>query len=209
MTKKPEPYQHANEAERLGAEIREVRKARNLTLKQLSKQISCSAAYLSRIELGTARISVELLNELSIALQVDAQWFFPKVSGRGPLEQRHVVREENRRPLSDMYTRTVQELGFEDELLSSSLSGQCYLLLSRFPPQKGSAPEHLEGYIFKGEQHGLVLTGEIEIKLGDEAIILRPGDSFSYPSLIAHRFRNRKNVEATMVWAMAPVRISW
>jgi len=108
-----------------------------------------------------------------------------------------------------MYTRTAQELGFEDELLSSSLAGQCYLLLSHFPPKKGAAPEHLEGYVFEGEQHGLVLTGEIELKLGDELIVLHTGDSFSYPSLIAHRFRNRKNKKATMVWAMTPVRISW
>ena len=197
------------DAERLGSEIREVRKARDLTLKQLSAVIGCSVAYLSRIELGTARISVELLNEISAALQVDAQWFFPKVSGDGPLEQRHVVRKKNRRPLSDMYTRSTTELGFEDELLSSSLAGQCYLLLSRFPPKKGSAPKRLEGYVFEGEQHGLVLTGEIELKLGNETIILNAGDSFSYPSLIAHRFRNRKNKRATMVWAMTPVRISW
>jgi hypothetical protein len=38
---------------------------------------------------------------------------------------------------------------------------------------------------------------------------LRKGDSFSYPSMIAHRFRNRAAKEATMVWAMSPVRISW
>ena len=209
MNKPSEQHPQASEAQRLGSEIREVRKARNLTLKQLSELTSCSAAYLSRIELGTARISVELLNEISKALDVEAQWFFPTVSGEGPLEQRHVVRKKNRRPLSDMYTRTVAELGFEDELLSSSLSGQCYLLLSRFPPKQGARPEQLEGYIFEGEQHGLVLTGEIELKLGNETIILRSGDSFSYPSLIAHRFRNRQNKEATMVWAMAPVRISW
>ncbi|MDB4222989.1 XRE family transcriptional regulator [Granulosicoccus sp.] len=209
MSKISDQHKQTSEAERLGAEIREVRNARNLTLKQLSKLISCSAAYLSRIELGTARISVELLNEISAALQVEAQWFFPTASGEGPLEQRHVVREANRRPLSEMYTRSVKELGFEDELLSSSLSGECYLLLSRFPPKRGSQPKQLEGYTFEGEQHGLVLSGEIELKLGNETIVLRAGDSFSYPSLIAHRFRNRKNKEATMVWAMAPVRISW
>ncbi|MEP4337213.1 MAG: helix-turn-helix transcriptional regulator, partial [Roseobacter sp.] len=47
-------------AERLGSEIREVRKARGLTLDELSKTVSCSTAYLSRIERGTARVSNEL-----------------------------------------------------------------------------------------------------------------------------------------------------
>ena len=197
------------DAERLGSEIREVRKARGLTLNDLSAGISCSTAYLSRIELGTARVSEALLAEISSALRVDPAWFFPAQRGDGPLERRHVVRSRNRRPLSGMYTRSEEELGFEDELLSSTLSGQCYLLLSRFPSGAGQPPEPLEGYVFEGEQHGLVLSGEIELRLGDEVIVLKKGDSFSYPSMIAHRFRNRTETEATMVWAMAPVRISW
>lgn len=197
------------DAELLGSEIREVRKARGMTLRELSRQISCSMAYLSRIELGSARVSEPLLSEISAALQVDPDWFFPKRSGAGPLEIRHVVRAENRRPLSGMYTRSKEELGFEDELLSSTLSGQCYLILSRFAPGAGNPPEPLEGYVFEGEQHAMVLTGEVELRLEDEVIVLSAGDSFSYPSMIAHRFRNRRAEEATMIWAMSPVRISW
>lgn len=196
-------------AARLGAEIREVRKARGLTLNTLSAQLSCSTAYLSRIELGKARVSDALLEEIGKALQVDPAWFLPVQSGDGQLERHHVVRAENRRQLSDMYTRSKAEMGFCDELLSSTLSGQCYLILSRFAPGTGAPPEPLEGYVFEGEQHAIVLTGEVELRLGDELIVLRAGDSFSYPSMIAHRFRNRTDQEATMVWAMSPVRISW
>ena len=197
------------DAEQLGSEIREVRKVRGQTLKQLAARVSCSTAYLSRIELGTANVSRALLQEISAALAVDPDWFFPRRSGAGPLERRHVVRAQNRRALSGMYTRTPEELGFEDELLSSTLSGQCYLILSRFRPGAGTPPDPLEGYAFEGEQHAIVLTGEVELRLGDEVIVLRPGDSFSYPSTIAHRFRNRTDREATMVWAMSPIRITW
>lgn len=195
--------------QQLGSEVREVRKARGLTLNDLSEKLSCSTAYLSRIELGTAKVSPVLLREISAALSVDPHWFFPKQSGDGPLERKHVVRAENRRALSGMYTRSADELGFEDELLSSTLSGQCYLILSRFRPGAGAPPEPLEGYTFEGEQHAIVLTGEVELRLGDEVIVLREGDSFSYPSMIAHRFRNRTDRPATMVWAMSPIRISW
>jgi transcriptional regulator with XRE-family HTH domain len=197
------------EAQRLGSEIREVRKARGLTLQDLSEAVSCSTAYLSRIELGSANVSAELLREISTALAVDPNWFFPKQTGDGPLERKHVVRAKNRRALSGMYTRSPEELGFEDELLSSTLSGQCYLILSRFRPGAGTPPEPMEGYSFEGEQHAIVLTGEVELRLGDEVIVLREGDSFSYPSMIAHRFRNRTETEAVMVWAMSPIRITW
>ena len=196
-------------AKRLGAEIREVRKARGLTLNDLSDQLSCSTAYLSRIELGSARISDALLQEIGKALHVDPEWFAPVQSGEGPLERHHIVRAENRRKLSDMYTRSEAEMGFRDELLSSTLSGDCYLILSRFAASKGAPPGPLEGYVFEGEQHAIVITGEVELRLDHEVIVLREGDSFSYPSMIAHRFRNRTDKEATMVWAMSPVRISW
>lgn len=202
-------FDRSQNIERQGAEIRELRKARGLTLNELSSELACSTAYLSRIELGTARASEALLGEISAALNVPLDWFSPVVSGEGPLERLHVVRAENRRQLSDMYTRSEAELGFRDELLSSTLSGQCYLILSHFAPGTGAPPEPMEGYAFEGEQHAIVLEGEVELRLEDELIVLRKGDSFSYPSMIAHRFRNRTENPATMVWAMSPVRISW
>ena len=195
---------------RLGAEIREVRKARGLTLQNLSASVSCSVAYLSRIERGTARVSSELLAEISTALAVDSGWFFPLQEGLGHLERQHVVRVGNRRSLSGMYTRSKEELGFEDHLLSSTLSGQCYMILSRFSPGSGAPLEPVEGYSFEGEQHALVLSGTVEVRLEEEVISLAAGDSFSWPSLIAHRFRNASDVDdAIMVWAMSPVRITW
>ncbi|MGI9510074.1 MAG: helix-turn-helix domain-containing protein [Geminicoccaceae bacterium] len=198
-----------DESPGIGAEIREVRKARDLTLKDLAAEVDCSIAYLSRIERGAARVSVDLLEQISVALDVDPKWFFPDRSGSGPLERAHVVRKEKRRPLSSMYSRSTEELGFEDELLSSSLDGGFYLLISRFPAASGPRESPLDGYAFEGEQHGIVLEGEILLLLDDELVVLRKGDSFSYPSTIPHRFRNNGRSEAVMVWAMAPVRISW
>jgi transcriptional regulator with XRE-family HTH domain len=198
-----------DESQGIGTEIREVRKARGLTLKDLAAEVDCSIAYLSRIERGAARVSVDLLEQISAALEVDPKWFFPDRGGDGPLERAHVVRANKRRPLSGMYSRSTAELGFEDELLSSSLDGDFYLLISRFPPASGLRESPLDGYAFEGEQHGLVLEGEILLLLDDERIVLKKGDSFSYASIIPHRFRNNAKSEAVMVWAMTPVRISW
>ncbi len=198
-----------DDSQGIGTEIREVRKARDLTLKDLSAKVDCSIAYLSRIERGAARVSVDLLEQISAALDVDPKWFFPDRGGSGPLECAHVVRASKRRPLSGMYSRSAEELGFEDELLSSSLDGGFYLLISRFPAASGPKETPLDGYAFEGEQHGVVLEGEILLVLDDEQIVLKKGDSFSYPSTIPHRFSNNGPTDAVMVWAMAPVRISW
>ena len=129
----------------VGAEIREVRKARSMTLKDLSERTGRSIAYLSRVELGEANVSAELLADIAGALAVDAEWFFPKRRGDGALERAHVVRSTDRRPLSGMYTRAEAELGFRDELLSSTLAGTCYLLQSRFAPGTDAVPEPRPG----------------------------------------------------------------
>ncbi len=194
---------------RLGLEIRELRSARGLTLKEICAQISCSVAYLSRIELGAARISDALLAEISNVLAVDPTWFFPSQKSDNPVERAHIVRSNERRSLSEMYTRSQDELGFEDHLLSSTLSGDCYLLMSKFPPRVGAPPKQAEGYVFEGEQHGIVTKGEILLILDEERIVLKKGDSFSYPSTLPHRFFNNSDKEAEMIWAMSPVRISW
>jgi len=193
----------------VGDEIRTVRKARGMTLKVLSEQASCSAAYLSRIERGEARISIDLLTTIGEALNVDPKWFFPTRSGAGILENSFVVRADARRPLSNLYTRSADELGFKDQLLSSSLAGNCYMMMTRFPPATEKTPEALDGFVYEGEQHGVVITGQIELTLGNEAILLNIGDSFSYPTEIPHRLRNTREEEAVLIFTMTPVRISW
>lgn len=192
----------------IGMEIREVRKARGLTLKVVSDLTGVSVAHLSKIERGDTGISVELLTKIGQALKVDPRWFYPPRNGKGPLERSFIVRQRDRRPLSNLYTRPFEELRFEDELLSSSLAWQFYLVLSRFPAG-GDPPTSREMYAFEGEQHGLVLAGRIRLSLGEEVVELAAGDSFSFPSTVPHRIENSGLEEAVVVWGMAPVRISW
>ena len=193
----------------MGDEIRAVRKARQLTLKQLSKRTGRSVAYLSRIELGEARISVDLLTAIGEALNVDPKWFFPSREGAGKHERACIVRSATRRPLSNLYTRTFDELGFKDELLSSTLAGDCYMMISHFPPVKENDSQQPESYVFEGEQHGIIIQGSIELTLDNEKIKLNTGDSFSFSSQIPHRLKNRTDQEAIMISTMTPVRISW
>ncbi len=193
----------------IGAEIREVRKARKMTLQELTERTSCSLAYLSRIERGDANLSVELLAEISHALDVDPTWFFPRRSGNNDYEKNYVVRASERRSLSDFYTRKHEELGFTDQLLSSSLAGQCYMMMTKFEPGSHKDSIDLQGYAFEGEQHGVVIHGSIVLQLGEQKIDLHTGDSFSYPTEIPHRILNTSNQEARVVITMTPVRITW
>ena len=96
--------------------------------------------------------------------------FFPKRSGQGNREKSFVVRSNARRPLSELYTRSTEELGFSDELLSSSLAGDCYMMMTHFPPQSDRVLDPNEGFTYEGEQHGIIINGMVELVLDGEHI---------------------------------------
>ena len=162
-----------------------------------------SVSYISAIERGAGKPSVDTIESLASALDVDVHWFFPARRGAGPLEKAYIVRAENRRNLNRVYNQSPEEIGYTDWLLSSSIGGKFYMGISRYAPgaDRPDEPFHRHG----GEQHGVVIQGELEMNLGDEVITLRSGDSYSFDATIPHHGRNRSDSETVLVWAVSPV----
>ena len=188
---------------KLGVEIKQLRKARKLTLKELSKRSNVSVSYISAIERGARKPSVDTIESLANALDVDVHWFFPARRGVGPLEKAYIVRTENRRNLNRVYNQSPEEIGYTDWLLSSSIGGNFYMGISRYAPGADRPDEPFHRH--RGEQHGVVIQGELEMKLGDEVVTLRTGDSYSFEATILHHGRNRSDGETILVWAVSPV----
>ncbi len=63
----------------LGARIRELRKGRALTLKQLANKTTLSVSLISQIELGKSAASVSTLRKLATALSVSMSYLFDGV----------------------------------------------------------------------------------------------------------------------------------
>ncbi|MFC3616588.1 helix-turn-helix domain-containing protein [Lutimaribacter marinistellae] len=187
----------------LGAELREMRKARDLTLKQLSKIAGISLSHISAIERGAANPSIDVLNTLAQALDVTPSWFFARRNGKGPLEQAFVVRRQNRRDLNVLYDEDAGALGYQDSLLSSSIGGQFYMGLAVYAPHSETPNDRMQTH--EGETHGIVLEGELEMRIGDETVILKPGDSYSFDARIPHHARNRSDKTCKLIWAVSPV----
>ncbi|MEM8728471.1 MAG: cupin domain-containing protein [Pseudomonadota bacterium] len=124
----------------------------------------------------------------------------------GPLERSYVVRRQNRRNLNLLYDEPVEQSGYSDELLSSSIGGGFHMGLSEYPPYNAAVTVEL--YSRFGEQHGYVLEGELVLTLEDEDITVRAGDSFSFPGQILHGLRNVSDATARLIWVNSPVIIS-
>lgn len=176
-----------------GAEIRALRKARQLGLTALAERTGLSVGYLSQIERNLATPSVKALTAIAAALGVTVGWFF---SGghAGPQDERGViVRRDNRR-------RMIFRDDFVDYLLSPGLEGAIELLISHFKPGATTG----EPYTHRGEEAGLVLQGRLEITVGSRRFVLEAGDSFAFASSEPHGYRNLDDGETVVVYAITP-----
>ncbi|VDC33925.1 helix-turn-helix domain-containing protein [Pseudogemmobacter humi] len=178
----------------IGSEIRDLRKAKRLTIKALSEATGISIGHLSEIERGISSPSIKALHDIARALGVTIGWFLHNAEESESAERRHIVRAGNRRSLRF-------SSGVADELLSPNLRGQLELLMSRFPPGAVGADVP---YNHTGEEAGIVLSGALEMWIGDECFLLAEGDSFAFPSTTPHRYRNPGETEAVVIWAITP-----
>lgn len=186
-----------------GAEVRELRRARRMTLAELANVSGVSISHLSAIERGTVNASVRKVTQIADALAVPPDWFFSPRPGAGPLERTHVVRAGNRRNLNVLYGDNAPAHESVDWLLSSSIGGLFHLGISDHPPAGPVIPDTL--YVREGEQHVFVLEGQVTVQLGDEVIELSGGDSYSIPGEIPHSIRNRTDRPARTIWVNTPV----
>ena len=56
----------------------------------------------------------------------------------------------------------------------------------------------------EAEEGGVVLSGIIEITVGEETRVLNPGDGYLFDSRLPHRFRNIGDVDCVIVSACTP-----
>ncbi len=189
----------------LGSEMRQVRKARQMTLKALSAATGISVSHLSAIERGATNPSLDVVTRIADALGISSDWFFARRSGNGPMERAYVVRRQNRRDLNTLYGEGIKTLGITDQLLSSSIGGEFFMGMATYEPYS-TRPGH-PMYQHEGEQHGYILEGELELQIADEKITLREGDSYSFPTEIIHNARNITGAPCRLIWSISPITI--
>lgn len=188
--------------ELLGDEIRQLRKARALTLDQLSTLCGRSTSFLSKIERGAARPSLTALQDIAQALGVQIGWFFDESEPVPDEERPFIVRSGRHRRLTYSDMASTDYLGLEDHLLSAGLDGELAMGMSRYLPG-GSTGDDMQ--MHEGEEAGVVIEGTIELTIDGETFALEEGDSFSFPSHLPHRYANNGDADAKIVWANTPI----
>jgi len=180
--------------ERVGFEIRDLRRAKSMTLTDLSRETGLSVGYLSQIERGVSSPSIKALHTISRVMGVTISWFFSPSATEDDKLHDIIVRAGNRR-------RLAFKSGITDELLSPNLRRQIELLSCVFPPGSKSGDQP---YTHQGEEAGIVISGVLRLWIDDEEVILNEGDSFAFESDKPHRYDNPSDQETVVIWAITP-----
>ena len=192
---RPEKRQESAEGILVGRQIRDLRKAKGLTIAELAERIEKSVGYVSQIERDLSELSIPGLKRIAEALEVQISWFFHPTGAAPAAERDYIVRRGNRRRLS------LTGIGVTEELLSPSLGGATELVLTRVPPRSTTGAEFVTR---KAEESGLVLQGRMELWVGEKHFLLDEGDSFCFGAGESHRIHNPGDTECVVVWVITP-----
>jgi len=186
----------------VGAEIRAMRHAQNMTLADLAHAASLSVGFLSLVERGLKHPSLEALQRISKALSIEIGWLFPKSPSNDPAEDAYVVRKDFRRRIDYSRLTGTEYLGETDYLLTPSVDGQLVMTMMQFSPGGHSGDNPLS---HEGEEAGYVLSGQLTLEVDGQAFLLHPGDSFGFPGDTPHRYVNNGPQELQIILTNTPV----
>ncbi|WP_208979054.1 cupin domain-containing protein [Stappia stellulata] len=179
-----------NSDREMGARLRAIRKARGLSLKDVSEGSGSSLGALSQIERGVSSPSIKALRSICTVLDVPVSSLFSGEEGPGE-EQGIIVRKWARRRL-DFHHK-----GMAKELLTSGEEGGIQLMEVILDVGAGSGDQP---YSHAGEEVGVVLAGQMSLWIDGRRYDLGTGDAFRFDSPRPHRFVNNGNTEARVLW---------
>ncbi len=162
----------------LGSRIREVRKGRRLTLKELERISGFSATHISEIERGKTSPTIGALMRIAGALGKETSYFLEEED----LSEVAITRAGERQPLPE------DEARVKGEYLTPGITGgrlNAYML--DLDPGDSREIEY-DGH--GGEEGVYVLAGRVRYRVGDREYTMSEGDALHYPADRPHGMQN-------------------
>lgn len=173
---------------RIGPRLRHLRLTQGYTLEALAAAAGLNKGFLSRLESGTKRPSIDTVLRLSAALAVPVGQLFGEQTGDDTVR---ISRAAGRSAVSEAPP------AYSFELLTPKGS-----LMEAFLFQVGTEPTG-GGQRHDGEEMFLVLAGTVEMRTPDRTYVLEKGDCAYFPGHLTHSMRRLGSDPATAVIAVA------
>lgn len=178
---------HSDPAD-IGARIRQLRRAQDLTLNVLAQRSCLSIGYLSNVERGAAIPSLKALSRIAAALGQSVSFFLP--------DTRPAVIDTR---AGQRLVMQVAEGGKRYERLHAEFPGStfsAYLIV--LPPGFQDTDTVLS--LGEGEEFLKQLEGHSRCEVGDTVYNLAPGDTLHLPAHLSPRVSNPETTDARLLW---------
>lgn len=167
----------------VGARLREARKARGLTLVQLSEQSGIAVSTISKAERGDIALTYDKFAALAHALQLDFGALFGRASS-DPARTRQT-------PMTPAFTASGKQMiydtpNYEYGMLAADLTGKRMVPMRAHVRARSLAdfPDYIR---HGGEEFVFLLQGALELRFENgTAYALKPGDSLYFDSAVGH-----------------------
>ena len=185
---------------KLGARVRQLREAREMTLEQLAEQSQCHVELLHRIEAGDLVPSLAPLMSIARALGLRLGTLLDDEPHEGP-----VLVKSGESP------STIRFAGNDPHATSSNLVFNAMAA--------GKRDRHMEPFLIdvqpcgaktppvsshEGEEFLYVLSGSVQVSYGETVYQLEAGDSLYYDSIVPHNVCAKAGVARILVVVYAP-----
>lgn len=179
----------------VGQRLRELRRAKGMSLGILAERSKMSIGFLSQVERGLSSPSLRVLATLADVLGIGLAALVEDGAKRSGADG--FVTRESERPELKLW-RT----GVSKQLLSAAGPDSRLNLFMVMLEPGGSTGDAF--YSHDGEEAGLVLEGTMLLVVEDREWTLQAGDSFRFASRLPHRFANPAPAErARVLWVNA------
>lgn len=175
----------------LGHRLRVLRARAGLSQRALAKRVGVPNSTISLIESGKMNPSVGALRKILDGIPVRMSEFF--AFEPEPEQQVFYASDE----LSE-----IGKGGLSLRQVGGNLFGRAMMILKETYQPGADTGRVLYGH--EGEEGGIVVSGRVEVTVGEARKILGPGDAYYFDSRTPHRFRQVGAEPCTVISACTP-----
>lgn len=178
---------------KIGRTIRKLRLAKNIKLQQFAEMTNMSISGLSQLERDLSNPSLATLVKIARALRVPIMSLFLN-SQENTEHKAAIIRDRERRKI------IVPDLETIYEPLSPVKNARVEFVLARM--EEGKTQKVLVTH--EGEEHIYVIKGTLQVRIENDAYVLKEGDSIWFNSLLGHAFKNAGKGQMIAIIAASP-----
>ena len=187
-----------------GRRIREMRKRRGLTLKEVAEATGYTIGHISQIERDIKSPSLVALRKIAACLNCSEVWLImddSELSAKSSEEgkkskESYLMRKENRIPMKIPEIDVSYSI-FTPSKLPNAQEAQMTGLIVRLKPNTWVTEQMLSHGNY--DESLLLLKGELELRIDNSTYMIYEGDSFYIPKNCLHNYLNTSNEEATII----------